>query len=230
MEIFEGRTSLKEYPEFALFTDDEYLEIENNLYSRSYKKGQILFDPGDERNRIFFLKKGLVKFEKMDESGTFFYIDFAKENTLFPYIGLFEDDSYHVSAMAMTDIELFYIPTNVFEQVIQSNSQHLIFYIKKLSDQLKKYEFRLQGCVSSSAFCRVKNTLGILMKELGEKNYRKEIVIPYAIQINDIAKCSGTVRETASLAMKKMIKEQKIKYVQKELLFKDVNYFNNLIP
>lgn len=224
--MYEEHTSLKKYPEFASLTDSEYLKIENNLYTRTYKKGQILFDPGDERNRIFFLKKGLVKFEKMDANGNFFYIDFIKEHTLFPYIGLFEDTSYHFSAVAMTDIELFYIPTKIFEQVTQANSKHMIFYIKKMSNQLKKYEMKIQDCVMSSAFERVKNTISILMEELGEKTYSGDIVIPYAIQMNDISRSSGTARETASLAIKKMVAQHKIQYVHKKLTICDVNYFS----
>lgn len=228
MEVFDEHLSLREYPEFAALTESEYLEIENNLYSRTYKKGQILFDPGDERSRIFFLTKGLIKFEKMDASGNFFYIDFAKEKTLFPYIGFFEDDSYHFSAMAMTDIELFYLPTKRFEEIIQANNQQLIFYMKQLSAQLKKYELKIQGCVTSSAFQRVKNTITILMDELGEKTYDGQVTIPYAIQMNDLSRSSGTTRETASLAIKKMVTERKIHYIHKKLTICDVSYFSKL--
>lgn len=216
---------LREHPCFSALTDEEYQKIQDHMYKRTYKKGQVLFDPGDERNRIFFLNKGLVKFEKSDQSDAYFYLDFVRENNLFPYSGLFDDDTYYFSAIAMTDIEVSCISANVFEEAISQNSEQLIFYVKILSKLVKHHELKIQGCISFHAFQRVKHTLGILMNDLGEKNYRGNLFIPYPIQMNDIARSSGTTRETASLAIKKMVKEKKIQYIRKELIFYDVDYF-----
>ena len=216
---------VRKHPCFAALTNEEYQKIQDHMYKRTYKKGQVLFDPGDERNRIFFLNKGLVKFEKSDQSDTFSYLDFVRENTLFPYVGLFKDDTYYFSAIAMTDIDVCCIPVNIFEETICQNSEQLIFYVQILSKLVKHHELKIQGCISFHAFQRVKHTLGILMNDLGEKNYQGNLFIPYPIQMNDIARSSGTTRETASLAIKKMVKEKKIQYIHKELIFYDVAYF-----
>lgn len=226
MTVIRENETLKNHPYFTYLSDSAYQEIQDNLYSRAYKKGQVLFDTGDERNRMFFLKKGLVKFEKIDSSATFFYLDFIKEETLFPLTGLFVDETYYYSALAMTDIEVYYIPTKVFEKVIQENQKQLLVYLEKMTDISKRHMTKIQSCVTSSAFSRVKNTLAILMNDLGEENHLGQTHVPYPILMNDISRSSGTTRETASFAIKKLVSEKRLRYLHKELTFYDIDYFS----
>lgn len=217
--------ALKGCPYFSHLNEEEAMSIQKNSYCRAYKKGQVLFDAGDERNRMFILKKGLVKFEKIDQTGSLFYLDFVKDSAVFPLTGLFTDENYHFSAIAMTDIEVCYLSTKIFEAVIQGNNQQMLFYFKQVSLCLKKHVLKIESCVTSSASERVKNTLAILMNELGERNYFNQVVVPYPILMNDISHSSGTTRETASLVIKKLIKKKKIQYLHKELIFFDPAYF-----
>ncbi|WP_348922764.1 Crp/Fnr family transcriptional regulator [Enterococcus rotai] len=226
MTVIQENQALKGCHYFSLLNEAEATVIQENSYCRAYKKGQVLFDAGDERNRMFILKKGLVKFEKIDQSGTLFYLNFVKDKAVFPLTGLFTDENYHFSAIAMTDIEVCYISRKIFEKVIQGNNQQLLFYFNQISLTLKKHVLKIESCVTSSASQRVKNTLAILMHDLGEKNYFNQVVIPYPILMNDISHSSGTTRETASLVIKKLVKKKKIQYLHKELIFFDPAYFS----
>ncbi|WP_242590133.1 CRP/FNR family transcriptional regulator, arginine deiminase pathway regulator [Enterococcus sp. DIV0840] len=139
MTVLQENNSLKGCPYFSDLSEKESVVIQKNSYCRAYKKGQVLFDAGDERNRMFILKKGLVKFEKIDQTGTLFYLNFVKDSAVFPLTGLFTDKNYHFSAIAMTDIEVCYLSTKVFEKVIQGNNQQLLFYFNQVSLTLKKH-------------------------------------------------------------------------------------------
>lgn len=216
---------LKEHPDFSLFDEIDFREIEGQAIVRNYKKGQILFDNGDERSRLFFISKGLIKLEKSDSSDTFYYLNFIRDGHVFPYTGLLTDDTYYFSAIAVTDIEVIYIPMKLFEKLIKNNNEQLIYFINKLSNVLKRHELKIQNSLTSSAFYRIKNTLSIFMHDLGEKAAGGTINIPYSILINDISKCSGTTRETTSSIMKQFINLQKISYFHKQLIFLDVDYF-----
>ena len=77
-------SKLRYQPDFMHFTDEEFQLIKEHTVLRSYKKGQILFDEGDERQRFYILTKGLVRLERYDESATYYYYDYVNANTLFP--------------------------------------------------------------------------------------------------------------------------------------------------
>lgn len=219
---------IRNHPDFQSLTEEEHQLLEDNLYCRSYRKGQVLFDEGDERHRLFILKKGLVKIERIDSTGSMFYLEFFKDNTVFPLSGLFTDETYVFSAEAMTDIEVCYVSMKVFEKIVKENNQLLLLYFKKLSKLSHDQMLIIQNCVTSSAFQRVKNTLSMLMSELGEPTYEGARKIPYPLLITDISHYSGTTRETTSQVIKELAAEKKLTYLYKEFTFLDVEYFSEI--
>lgn len=54
-------SKLRYQPDFEHFTDEEFEEIKEQTVLRSYKKGQVLFDEGDERQRFYVLTEGLIR-------------------------------------------------------------------------------------------------------------------------------------------------------------------------
>ncbi|MGY3777283.1 Crp/Fnr family transcriptional regulator [Isobaculum melis] len=210
---------------FVGFTDEEFDIIQSNLFMRHYKKGQILFDEGDRRDRVYFLRKGLVRLERYDESATFSYFDYVKKHTLFPYGGMFHDEDYHYSAYAVTDIEVYYIPMQLFEETVKNNQEQLIYVFHKLSKILENHEVRLQRCLTSSATERIEQALAILMKDLGEAIAPHIVEIPYPITLKELATMSGTTRETVGHTIKKLKQEKKIEYEHKMFVFSDIHYF-----
>ncbi|UDE94771.1 Crp/Fnr family transcriptional regulator [Carnobacterium viridans] len=218
---------LRYKPIFSEFTDPEFNLLRKNMYLRKYKKGQVLFDEEDIREKIFYLISGLVRLEKYDESAFYTYTDYVKKETLFPYGGMFSDEVYHYSAYAVTDIELYYIPTTLFESLIEKNPKQMIFFYHKLSKILETHEKRLQYMVVSNATNRIIKALNYLMKELGDYTNPTMVNIPYPITINEIANMSGCSRETVGNTIKKLKEMEKLEYEHKLFVFKDLVYFNS---
>lgn len=218
---------LRYAPVFSEFTDPEFNHLRKNMYLRKYKKGQVLFDEGDIREKIFYLVSGLVRLEKYDESAFYTYTDYVKKETLFPYGGMFSDEAYHYSAYAVTDIELYYMPTTLFERTVAENPKQMIYFYHKLSKILESHEKRVQYIVVSNATNRIIKTLNYLMKELGEHLNPTMVKISYPITINEIANMSGCSRETVGHTIKKLKELDKLEYERKFFLFKDLLYFNS---
>lgn len=56
----------------------------------------------------------------------------------------------------------------------------------------------------------------------------EQIRIPFTVFINDIAKYSGTTRETVSQTIKALVHKRKIYYRYKELIIYDKDYFSHV--
>lgn len=160
-------SKLRYQPDFEHFSDEEFQQIKEHTVLRSYKKGQILFDDGDSRQRLYILTKGLVRLERYDESATYYYYDYVTTNNLFPMSGMFGEETYTYTAQAMTDIETFYLPVSYYEKLARKNPEQLIYMIQKISKVVEIHELRIQIGLTSSAFDRVKQNLFILKEELG---------------------------------------------------------------
>ncbi|MGX7014991.1 helix-turn-helix domain-containing protein, partial [Vagococcus silagei] len=80
------------------------------------------------------------------------------------------------------------------------------------------------------AYDRITTTLAIICHDLGTKVYPQKIVtIPCLMTINDIARASGTTRETASSVIKNLVKDKKINYNRKKLTFLNTKFFADIL-
>ena len=93
------------------------------MYYRTFPKGQILFNDGDLRDRIFVLCSGLIRIEKMIKPIlSFIRISSVKVNC-FPVKWPFEAACYDFSAIAVTEIEVAYVATAVLGTIDGSGSR-----------------------------------------------------------------------------------------------------------
>jgi CRP/FNR family transcriptional regulator, arginine deiminase pathway regulator len=195
-----------------------------HFYFRSYKKNQRLFMQGDPRDKIYFLMDGYVMYERNSEDGSMLYLDFIKKNQMFPYGGLFQDKVYQDTAIAVTDVYLYFIETHVLENLIKTHPKLLFHVINKLSDILNLHQKRVQKILVPNAQDRVLHTLKFLMDDLGVKA-GGEIVIPCPLTAANIAKISGTTRETVSLLINQLKRDGVISVDCKKIKFHQPGHF-----
>ncbi|MBS4161953.1 Crp/Fnr family transcriptional regulator, partial [Klebsiella pneumoniae] len=166
---------LKKFSLFASLNKKELENIKQFIYWRTYHKGQILFMEDDPRERMYLLLDGFIKLEKTNATGSMFYTDYVRPHTLFPFGGLFRDEHYHYSAEALTDIELYYIPMNIFEDLVRENKSLLFDVLNQLSDILALHEERLKRITLSHAHERVTQAIYYLTESLGPKEKNSTI-------------------------------------------------------
>ncbi|MFX3660633.1 MAG: Crp/Fnr family transcriptional regulator [Ectobacillus sp.] len=215
---------LKHFEIFSYLTEKDLQEAKKFIYSRTYRKGQILFMEGDPRERIYFLLEGFVKLEKANPSGTMLYYDYVKRNNMFPYGGLFADTTYHYSAEAVTDVELYYMPTVIFESMVKKNRHQLIHIVNHLSEILELHESRVQKITTPNAHDRVIQAIHYLMHDLGEID-GEHVVIHCPITTTDISKISATSRETVSCVLKQLKNDHIIALSGKKITVHNPKFF-----
>lgn len=217
-------SDLRQFDIFNNITDKTFQRYLPYFYFRTYKKHQCLFMQGDPRDKIFFLLDGYVMYERSSQEGNMMYLDFVKKNQMFPYVGLFQDNGYQDTAIAVTDVHLYFIQTNVLEEWLKTNPKLLLSIINRLSDILNLHQKRVQKIMIPNAQDRVLQTLQFLMEDLGV-NTRDDVVIPCPLTAANIAKISGTTRETVSLLMNQLKRDQVISVDAKKIYFHNPAYF-----
>lgn len=212
---------LRLHPAFANIPVELFDKLAIEISSRTISKGQVLFYSGDRRDRFFLLVEGYARIEQFDSSDQFSYMDYIKKGALLPFGGIFQDERYHYTASAVTDLRCFVIPVNLYEACVQESKEQLLYITRKLSSIIEFQELRLRNVVTASAKERVIQSLAILCKdyeELGDK-------IPFPISMKEIAKLAATTRETVNQVLKNLVENKKIHYERKQLTFIDPDYF-----
>ena len=212
---------LRLHPAFSNIPVELFDKLAIEISSRTISKGQVLFYSGDRRDRFFLLVEGYARIEQFDSSDQFSYMDYIKKGALLPFGGIFQDERYHYTASAVTDLRCFVIPVNLYEACVQESKEQLLYITRKLSSIIEFQELRLRNVVTASAKERVIQSLAILCKdyeELGDQ-------IPFPISVKEIAKLAATTRETVNQVLKNLVENKKIGYERKKLTFLDPDYF-----
>nr|WP_236629983.1 Crp/Fnr family transcriptional regulator [Exiguobacterium sp. KRL4] len=209
---------------FETCTERELAQLLPHVFHRTYRKGQLLFMEGDPRERIYFLLEGYVRLERLNLAGTLQYSDYLKPCQLFPYSGIFEDEFYRYTAEALTDIEVYYVPTYQLEQMAKRHSAMLFHIIKQMNRLLDLHERRVQEIITPNATVRVINTIHFLMEDLGDTR-EDGIHVSCPFTTIELSRLSGTSRETVSGVLSKLRKDNIIRFSAKHLIIGKPDFF-----
>ena len=212
---------LRKLDDFKHLSIEAFDKIVGQMEYRKVQKGHILFFEGDKRDKLFLVTSGYFKIEQTDHSGTFIYTDFIHHGTIFPYGGLFTDETYHFSVVAMTDVTYYYLPVDLFEEFSLENPKQMKHLYSKLSKLLELHELRVRNLITSSASDRVTQSLALLLVEMGDETD----TLPIQLTATDIANMSGTTRETVSHVLSKLKKDGYLSSHNKYLRFLNKDYF-----
>ncbi|MEH7109362.1 MULTISPECIES: Crp/Fnr family transcriptional regulator [Bacillaceae] len=210
---------------FLLGNKEDYQSLEKYMFKRTYKKNQLLFSEGDPRDRIYFLLEGFVKLERFNQDATMLYLDYLKPHDFFPYRGMFTDDYYHFSAYALTDIIVYYIPTAIFEKFILLDQSRLYHVAKILTEIMEQHEKRIAIITTNYVKDRIEQTIAYLMIYYGI-NAQDSVIIDIPVTQTEIAKFSGTSRESVSHIFKELKDDNVISFNDnKQIKIEQPEYF-----
>ena len=221
-------SNIQEEEFFRRFSSEEILKITSESLFHQYQKGQIIFFQEDPNRYAYYLFKGLIKLEKMDETGEFAYVDYISDHTFFPYGEVLRDKTYTYTGYAQTDIDLMLIPQHVISYLVRENSEQLIYMYQQTTKVIRFLERRIQMTTIPNATQKVIHTLAIWMEDLSVERSGKR-VIHYPMTISDLGVVAGTTRETASRVVKMLTKEKRISMTRKSVEFLDVAYFQKIL-
>ena len=87
------------------------------------KAKKPVFTSGEEAKGIYEIISGKVKVTSKDSSGNEFLLRLAGDNHILGHRGIGVDWMYHVTATALTDTELLFIPKKTFEILARTNPE-----------------------------------------------------------------------------------------------------------
>ncbi|TCD46667.1 Crp/Fnr family transcriptional regulator [Streptococcus sp. X16XC17] len=214
---------LRNRPSFSHFPVEHFDQLAKEIRFRKIPREQIFFFGGDKREYLFVLHKGYARIEQYDQTGTFSYLDYIREGESFPFGDIFNTDIYHYTAIAVTDLEYFMVPMNLYEDLSKINPRQMLYLAKKLSNILRFEELRLRNAMVASASERVVQVLALLYWDICQAAQLN--TLPFPIHIQEISRLAATTRETASQVLKRLKKENRIAYSHKKLTFLDIDFF-----
>lgn len=195
--MFEGIEGLKKFGIFAGLTDSELESLAEAIILKRYKKRDIIYLPGDQREGFFLLHKGKVKESRLSEDGRELTMEIYKDGDIFGELALVEVGERQSMASAL---ELSYI-----SQISNSQMKILMNKIPTLSYNVAKLmglrRMSLEKKVEDLVFRNVPSRLAKLLLNLARKygvELGRNILINAKLSQQELGNLIGSTRETTS--------------------------------
>lgn len=165
------------------------------------KKGRLVFKEGDKVTGIYFVLKGLIKVHKAWGSKELI-LRFAQQGTVLGHRGISSlKDTYPISATALEDSLVCYVPMDFFNKSLTINHQFTHDLMMFLADELRQSEEKMLDINLKSVKSRLAKGISLLKRNFG---LDADGFITFAINKNDLAAYAGTTYETSFRVMNEL--------------------------
>ncbi|OAG28305.1 Crp/Fnr family transcriptional regulator [Thermodesulfatator autotrophicus] len=145
---------------------DKHLEsISKIAYPKKMRKGELIFQEGDESHGFYIVYAGRVKIYKESPSGKEQIIHLFGPGEPFGEVPVFSGFDFPANALALTDGELLYFPRKEFVGLIKDDPSLALNILGVLSQRLRQ----LVNMVEALALKEVSERLASYLLYLGEQ-------------------------------------------------------------
>ncbi|TYP98995.1 CRP-like cAMP-binding protein [Tenacibaculum adriaticum] len=195
-------------------TRDELIRISNCKTSKTVKKGELIFEEGESLNGIFCVRKGISKLSKLSENGKDQIIKLVVKGDLIGQRSIISGERANLSATALNDMELCFIPKNEIIKELQQNVSFSMNMLQQLAGDLKEADNIIVDMAQKTVTQRIAETLLYLYDNFG---FDADGYLNIILSREDYASIVGTATESAIRVLSQLKKEKLISSFGKQI-------------
>jgi CRP/FNR family transcriptional regulator, polysaccharide utilization system transcription regulator len=158
---------VRQFSSLKVLTKDELLKMADCKTSYTIKKGEPIFEEGDITNGIYCIKEGVCKLSKLSSNGKDQIVKLVKPGELLGQRSVISDEPTNLSAVALEDMEVCFIPKNEVIQFFTANNSFSMNVMKTICGDLKDADDHMVAMAQKSVKERLAGTLIYLEETFG---------------------------------------------------------------
>lgn len=174
------------------------------VVDQQYSRGQTIFSEGDEGLGFYVVVSGRVKIYKLSAEGKEQILHLFGAGEPFAEAAVFVGACFPAHALALKPSRVFFFPRQAFTTLIQHNPALAMNMMAALSLRLKKFAHLIEALSLKEVPGRLATHLLLLAEE------QERDVIRLDLTKSHLASLLGTIPETLSRILTKMVKSQLI--------------------
>lgn len=171
----------------------------------NYRKGEIIFLPGDPSDFVYFLHKGRVKLAYLDESGKRLTLSICRVGELFGEMALMGEQRRRLIAEALEDVELCIVSSDDLLRFAEEHNDLSMHLTRAIGSRLRELETRLQDLIFKDVPTRLTRLLIRLIDDYGTPT-EQGTMLDMKLTHRDLAELIGSTRETTTATLNDLTK------------------------
>lgn len=208
-----GISALSQLPENVT------VDLMRVMHLRSFRKGAVLFDQGQDPHAIFFVESGRVKWHKVSEDGNEQILQVVEPGQAVGLVALLDRKPYIAAATTLEDTTAWVLTVEEFDRMVSRHPVLALQVMQLLGDGVRWLIEHVHAMTNRSAHERVASVL-IRKAEAKENGAR---VIPLTHQ--EIAHLAGMARETVSRVLAEFQRRGAVRLTRSAVMLLDATLF-----
>ncbi|WP_396160774.1 Crp/Fnr family transcriptional regulator [Flavobacterium sp.] len=216
---------VRQFSSLKALNKEELLRMAECKTSYTIKKGEPIFEEGEVTNGIYCIKDGVCKLSKLSDNGKDQIVKLVKPGELLGQRSMISDEPANLSAVALEDMEVCFIPRSEVMQFFTKNNQFSMNVMKTICEDLKGADDHMVNMAQKTVRQRLAETL-IYLEETFGKNEDGSLHIQLSRE--ELAGMIGTATESCIRLLSELNKSDYIELTGKKITLLDKNKLKRL--
>lgn len=216
---------VRQFSSLKALSKEELLRMADCKTSYTIKKGEHIFEEGEITKGVFCVKEGICKLSKLSANGKDQIVKLVKPGELLGQRSMISDEPTNLSAVALEDMEVCFIPKTEVMGFFNENNQFSMNVMKTICGDLKDSDDHMVNMAQKTVKERLAETLLYLEDTFG-KNQDGSLHIQLSRE--ELAGMIGTATESCIRLLSEFNKLGIIDLIGKKITITDRNKLKRL--
>lgn len=210
---------VREFSSLKALNKEELLKIANCKSSYTIKKGQPIFEEGENVNGIFCVKDGVCKLSKLSPNGKDQIVKLVSKGELLGQRSMISDEPVNLTAIALEDMEVCFIPKSEIMGFFTQNNNFSMNVMRSICGDLKEADDHMVNMAQKTVKERLAETLLYLKDTFGTNDDQS---LKTQLSREELASMIGTATESCIRLLSDFNKNSLIEIKGKKIFLKDL--------
>lgn len=210
---------VREFSSLKALNKEELVKLAECKTSRLVKKGEVIFEEGENVNGIFCVKDGVCKLTKLSPNGKDHIVKLVTKGELLGQRSMISEEPVNLSAIALEDMQVCFIPKSEIMGFFDKNNQFSMNVMRTICGDLKESDDHVVNMAQKTVKQRLAETLIYLQDTFG-KNEDDSLKIQ--LTRDELASMIGTATESCIRLLSDFNKLGLIELKAKKITLKNI--------
>lgn len=195
-------------------------ELFARTQGRLYRKGEVVYQPGDVDDSLYYIESGKVKLAYLDESGRKLTLMILGAGEIFGEMVLIGRRRRDLMAQVLQDAVIYEIERTRFLELLREQPELTFEVMELFARRTEELERKLEDLVFKDIPTRLSRQILKLIEEHGVRT-REGIQIDFKITHKELADLIGSARENTTSALNRLAREGILDKKRYRIIVKD---------
>ncbi|MEZ5040784.1 MAG: Crp/Fnr family transcriptional regulator [Saprospiraceae bacterium] len=186
-----------------------------------FKKGEYIYLPDEQADRIYFLTEGRVKIGSYADTGKEITKAILNKGEVFGELSLIGEEKRRDFAYAMENTTLCILTVNDMRSLMRDHNSLSLFLMKIMGSRMLEMEQRLEALVFKDSRTRIIEFLHNLATNKGQRVGYEHVVRKFMTH-QEIANLTATSRQTVTTVLNDLRNKNILTFDRRRLLVRDL--------